>query len=885
MSIQLRNGFENEPIDRILEDLLARFVINCPPEDLSSIERVYFQIEEAHWFYLDFILQVNPKLLSMKMKTFSTEILKKCPLLWKWGDPDVAINTFNNYKRRIPVRGACLFNAACDKVLLVKGTESRSWSFPRGKIGKDETDTECCLREIKEEIGYDASNQMDEESYVERTIQGKNYKIYMLKNIPDDVQFVPEARNEISEIKWFDFKKLVKKCRASPKGFFLVGNMLQQMIQYNKKQKGGFGEEELKRDAERKLKALLGIKGQPEGNVDAGREILNMLTKGSEAPQFQPPQFFQPPAPGGVMVPNFAPNMPFHPFHPGMIMPFPIVPMIPPHPYSATPQLHQQQLHHYSPEAVLVQPNASGQDQTHGQNHGQTHGQAQNQSQNQILNQPQPHAQTNHGRVDTTNSRELLQLLSNRTILQLLSKEPKEAKLNGSDLLSILKGGPLKPKNTLSDSHELLGLLKKVKGLETPAPLERKNSAIQQARKQSVISPPSPPFAPSHASEKFGDDEYSDYEDYEDAEGHISGYENRSFDHFEIDSDYEHYQSDEEEGEVEEDEVEDAPRTPITPGGGKHNYNNNVASNGHGYVTNNGNHAGTSHDHGGGIVNAFQAPHVGISQVQAPKKKFTLLKRGQDISAVDSAAQDATPEATPQGSNPLLELLEKKSQVSHEPAPAVRLPDAETKTSNPLLDLLKRNQSGAPSAHEPTAPTSLLNLLKGGPQANPQANPPNAGNAMAMNNIGLMNSGHTSRNPVDEFIQSHTRIDNSASSGSNITPDVSSTGISAKAPEDPAIMTFKSSGSAPQSSQSEYSNPLLSLLKQSSQGAQPPLQGRPVPISLDALEASLSPSHVPLPDSAFASPQPQHQQFDLRNNASNGHATSLLGLLKGNTGL
>lgn len=51
MSIQLRNGLANQTLDRVLEDLLVRFVVNVPEEDLSSIERIMFQIEEAQWFY------------------------------------------------------------------------------------------------------------------------------------------------------------------------------------------------------------------------------------------------------------------------------------------------------------------------------------------------------------------------------------------------------------------------------------------------------------------------------------------------------------------------------------------------------------------------------------------------------------------------------------------------------------------------------------------------------------------------------------------------------------------------------------------------------------------------------------------------------------------
>jgi len=38
MSIPLRDGFQNQTLERVLEDILVRFVINAPPEDLKTNE-------------------------------------------------------------------------------------------------------------------------------------------------------------------------------------------------------------------------------------------------------------------------------------------------------------------------------------------------------------------------------------------------------------------------------------------------------------------------------------------------------------------------------------------------------------------------------------------------------------------------------------------------------------------------------------------------------------------------------------------------------------------------------------------------------------------------------------------------------------------------------
>ncbi len=38
----------------VLSDLCSRFIINVPEEERTDLIRIFFQIEIAHWFYLDF---------------------------------------------------------------------------------------------------------------------------------------------------------------------------------------------------------------------------------------------------------------------------------------------------------------------------------------------------------------------------------------------------------------------------------------------------------------------------------------------------------------------------------------------------------------------------------------------------------------------------------------------------------------------------------------------------------------------------------------------------------------------------------------------------------------------------------------------------------------
>lgn len=56
----------------ILDDLASRFIINVPVEERSDFIRICFQIELAHWFYLDFYCSVEEeKLIPCGIKQFA----------------------------------------------------------------------------------------------------------------------------------------------------------------------------------------------------------------------------------------------------------------------------------------------------------------------------------------------------------------------------------------------------------------------------------------------------------------------------------------------------------------------------------------------------------------------------------------------------------------------------------------------------------------------------------------------------------------------------------------------------------------------------------------------------------------------------------------------
>lgn len=199
-----------------LDDLCVRFIINLPREDLSTVERICFQVEEAQWFYEDFIRPLDPTLPSMSLRSFCLRIFQHCPLLASFSVENHmrAFEDFLQYKSRVPVRGAILLNEAMDSTVLVKGwKKGANWSFPRGKINKDEDDLDCAIREVYEETGFDIREaglvpKEDEVKYIEISLREQNIRLYVFRNVPMDTLFQPKTRKEISKIQWYKLSEL-----------------------------------------------------------------------------------------------------------------------------------------------------------------------------------------------------------------------------------------------------------------------------------------------------------------------------------------------------------------------------------------------------------------------------------------------------------------------------------------------------------------------------------------------------------------------------------------------------------------------------------------------------------------------------------------------------
>lgn len=269
-----------------LDDLCVRFILNIPQEELAEAERICFQIEEAQWFYEDFIRPLDPENLpSLNLHSFYMLISSHCPLLCDF-PPEIHENAFQKflaYKTRVPVRGAIMLNENMDEVVLVKGwKKNANWSFPRGKINKEEADLDCAIREVYEETGLDLKaaglvpNNEPVKS-IEMTMREQHMKLFVFRNVPMDTHFEPRTRKEISKIQWYKLSELptVKKNKQQQDGrsdnlagnankFYMVAPFLGQLKKWIGQQR--------KQDKTRSILQSAPIPSLPETQVPTDSE-------------------------------------------------------------------------------------------------------------------------------------------------------------------------------------------------------------------------------------------------------------------------------------------------------------------------------------------------------------------------------------------------------------------------------------------------------------------------------------------------------------------------------------------------------------------------------------------------------------------------------------
>ncbi|MDP4550093.1 NUDIX hydrolase [Alkalihalobacillus macyae] len=116
---------------------------------------------------------------------------------------------------------AICFNSECE-VLMVRNNETDGWGVPSGGIEVGETPEECCIREVKEETGYDI--KIVEKIFVkEVVIKGINVKTHYFRvEKAGESVGINDPDNTIIEASWKSISELKKLVHMYPEDVEII---------------------------------------------------------------------------------------------------------------------------------------------------------------------------------------------------------------------------------------------------------------------------------------------------------------------------------------------------------------------------------------------------------------------------------------------------------------------------------------------------------------------------------------------------------------------------------------------------------------------------------------------------------------------------------------
>ncbi|KAF0986094.1 hypothetical protein HZS_5858 [Henneguya salminicola] len=133
---------------KIIDDLYIRFIFAAPTSEKSSLIRMMFRVELAHWFYWDYHCKKDIKLPKVKFRQFLEILINKHCFMPNFKSINDTLSQFREYKNKVPVYGLIMVSTDFEKVVLVQNYETRKWVFPKGKINESESPVDCAIREV-----------------------------------------------------------------------------------------------------------------------------------------------------------------------------------------------------------------------------------------------------------------------------------------------------------------------------------------------------------------------------------------------------------------------------------------------------------------------------------------------------------------------------------------------------------------------------------------------------------------------------------------------------------------------------------------------------------------------------------------------------------------
>eukprot|EP00808_Paulinella_micropora_P031158 g78721.t1 len=197
--------------EHVFRDLTSRFFINVPTEEFDSFQRLFFQLEQAYWFYEDFYVSRYSNLKRQKLKDFCLAFFQHCPFLEHLLPRfEKLFRRFVKYVGEVPVAGCILLSKGHRSVLMIQGnSKNKYWGFPKGKLDHNETNADCAAREVMEEVGFPVdAKQLSDENSILSSVRGRVIRLYVVPDVDTNFEFKTSTRGEINNMRWWNVNEL-----------------------------------------------------------------------------------------------------------------------------------------------------------------------------------------------------------------------------------------------------------------------------------------------------------------------------------------------------------------------------------------------------------------------------------------------------------------------------------------------------------------------------------------------------------------------------------------------------------------------------------------------------------------------------------------------------
>ena len=187
-----------------LAECEVTFLLNLPASELQSAGRLFMNIEQAHWYYDDHLVDAPESgLIKLDLEAFALQLFKFSELLLPLLPNFKAMyQEFDGYRLRVPVYGCVLLNEELTHVVMVRRWKGDKWNFPKGKVNQNEDGAACAAREVNEETGFLPTGLSYDHSFIEMFHTVQRCELFLHLGVSMDYPFKEFVYKEISEIRF-----------------------------------------------------------------------------------------------------------------------------------------------------------------------------------------------------------------------------------------------------------------------------------------------------------------------------------------------------------------------------------------------------------------------------------------------------------------------------------------------------------------------------------------------------------------------------------------------------------------------------------------------------------------------------------------------------------